>query len=184
MLKLFKILIYLILLNGVFLNFSLLAADCSINYGQDTTISADCDGFELVRNLDFDITIDSGVTLRDDTTGVVIDLAIFNMTGTLINNGSVSTIQTDAISLLGGTTNSIINNGTLAADSNTLNIDGDSNLIRFENTGTMSASTIATVNVTTELTTFINSGTISANAQTIIIDLGGTITTLNNSGTI
>ena len=40
----------------------LMAADCSINYGQDTTISADCDGFELERQLDFDITIDSGVT--------------------------------------------------------------------------------------------------------------------------
>ena len=38
--------------------------DCSINYGQDTTISADCDGFELERQLDFDITIDSGVTSK------------------------------------------------------------------------------------------------------------------------
>ena len=183
--KLSKILIYLILLKGVFLSFPLLAVDCSINYGQDTTISADCDGFELIVNQDFDITIDSGVTLSDDTDGVVIDLAIFNMTGTLINNGSVSTIQTDAITFVSGSVNSIINNGTLAADSNTLDIDGAGNLIRFENTGTMSASTIATVNVSlrSELTTFINSGTISALDQTIFLD-GGTITTLNNSGTI
>ena len=183
--KLSKILIYLILLKGVFLSFPLLAVDCSINYGQDTTISADCDGFELERQLDFDITIDSGVTLSDDIDGLVIDLAIFNMTGTLINNGSVSTIQTKAITFVGGSINSIINNGTLAADSNTLDIDGAGNLIRFENTGTMSASTIATVNVSlrSELTTFINSGTISANASTIFLD-GGTITTLNNSGTI
>ena len=122
--KLSKILIYLILLNGVFLSFPLLAVDCSINYGQDTTISADCDGFELERQLDFDITIDSGVTLSDDSNGLVIDLAIFNMTGTLINNGSVSTIQTKAITFVGGSINSIINNGTLAADSNTLDIDG------------------------------------------------------------
>ena len=66
-----------------------------------------------------------------------------------------------------------------------LDIDGAGNLIRFENTGTMSASTIATVNVSlrSELTTFINSGTISALDQTIFLD-GGTITTLNNSGTI
>ena len=185
MLKLSKILIYLILLNGVFLNFSLLAVDCSINYDQDTTISADCDGFELIVNQDFDITIDSGVTLSDDTDGVVIDLAIFNMTGTLINNGSVSTIQTDAITFVSGSVNSIINNGTLAADSNTLNIDGGGNLIRFENTGIMSASTISAVNVglRSELTTFINSGTISALGQTIFLD-SGTITTLNNSGTI
>jgi len=184
-LKLSKILIYLILLNGVFLNFSLLAVDCSINYDQDTTISADCDGFELIVNQDFDITIDSGVTLSDDTDGVVIDLAIFNMTGTLINNGSVSTIQTDAITFVSGSVNSIINNGTLAADSNTLNIDGGGNLIRFENTGIMSASTISAVNVglRSELTTFINSGTISALGQTIFLD-SGTITTLNNSGTI
>ena len=183
--KLSKILIYLILLNGVFLSFPLLAVDCSINYGQDTTTSADCDGFELERQLDFDITIDSGFTLSDDSNGLVIDLAIFNMTGTLINNGSVSTIQTKAITFVGGSINSIINNGTLAADSNTLDIDGAGNLIRFENTGTMSASTIATVNVSlrSELTTFINSGTISANASTIFLD-GGTITTLNNSGTI
>ena len=183
--KLSKILIYLILLNGVFLSFPLLAVDCSINYGQDTTISADCDGFELERQLDFDITIDSGFTLSDDSNGLVIDLAIFNMTGTLINNGSVSTIQTKAITFVGGSINSIINNGTLAADSNTLDIDGAGNLIRFENTGTMSASTIATVNVSlrSELTTFINSGTISANDSTIFLD-GGTITTLNNSGTI
>ena len=185
MLKLSKILIYLILLNGVFLSYPLLAVDCSINYGQDTTISADCDGFELERQLDFDITIDSGVTLSDDTGGLVIDLAIFNMTGTLINNGSVSTIQTKAITFLGGSINSIINNGTLAADSYTLDIDGAGNLIRFENTGTMSASTIRTVNVSliSELTTFINSGTISSNASTIFLD-GGTITTLNNSGII
>ena len=107
------------------------------------------------------------------------------MTGTLINNGSVSTIQTKAITFVGGSINSIINNGTLAADSNTLDIDGAGNLIRFENTGTMSASTIATVNVSlrSELTTFINSGTISANDSTIFLD-SGTITTLNNSGTI
>ena len=107
------------------------------------------------------------------------------MTGTLINNGSVSTIQTKAITFVGGSINSIINNGTLAADSNTLDIDGAGNLIRFENTGTMSASTIATVNVSlrSELTTFINSGTISANDSTIFLD-GGIITTLNNSGTI
>ena len=107
------------------------------------------------------------------------------MTGTLINNGSVSTIQTKAITFVGGSINSIINNGTLAADSNTLDIDGAGNLIRFENTGTMSASTIATVNVSlrSELTTFINSGTISALDQTIFLD-GGTITTLNNSGII
>ena len=185
MLKLSKILIYLILLNGVFLNFSLLAVDCSINYDQDTTISADCDGFELIVNQDFDITIDSGVTLSDDTDGVVIDLAIFNMTGTLINNGSVSTIQTDAITFVSGSVNSIINNGTLAADSNTLNIEEGGNLIRFENTGIMSASTISAVNVglRSELTTFINSGTISALGQTIFLD-SGTITTLNNSGTI
>jgi len=183
--KLSKILIYLILLKGVFLSFPLLAVDCSINYGQDTTISADCDGFELERQLDFDITIDSGVTKSDDIDGLVIDLAIFNMTGTLINNGSVSTIQTKAITFVGGSINSIINNGTLAADSNTLDIDGAGNLIRFENTGTMSASTIATVNVSlrSELTTFINSGTISANDSTIFLD-GGIITTLNNSGTI
>jgi len=182
--KLSKILIYLILLNGIFLSYPLLAVDCNIDYGQDTTISADCDGFELERQLDFDITIDSGVTLSDDIGGLVIDLAIFNMTGTLINNGSVATILTDAITFIGGTTNSIINNGTLTANSNTLNIDGGGNLMRFENTGIMSAFE-ATVNVSirSELTTFINSGTISANNQTIFLD-GGTITTLNNSGAI
>ena len=170
---------------GISFSSVLLAEDCSINYGQDTTISADCDGFELERQLDFDITIDSGITLSDDTGGLVIDLAIFNMTGTLINNGSVSTIQTKAITFVGGSINSIINNGTLAADSYTLDIDGTGNLTRFENTGTMSASTIATVNVSlrSELTTFINSGNISALDQTIFLD-GGTITTLNNSGTI
>ena len=169
---------------GISFSSVLLAADCSINYGQDTTISADCDGFELERQLDFDITIDSGVTLSDDTGGLVIDLAIFNMTGTLINNGSVSTIQTKAITFVGGSINSIINNGTLAADSNTLDIDGAGNLIRFENTGTMSASTVGTVNVAdgSELTTFINSGNISALGQTIFNV--GTITTLNNSGII
>ena len=185
--KLSKILIYLILLKGVFLSYPLLAADddCSISDDQDTTISADCDGFELIANQDFDITIDSGITLSEDSNGLVIDLAIFNMTGTLINNGSVSTIATKAITFVDGSINSIINNGTLAADSYTLDIDGAGNLIRFENTGTMSASTIATVNVSlgSELTTFINSGTISALDQTIFLD-GGTITTLNNSGII
>ena len=49
---------------GISFSSVLLAADCSINYGQDTTISADCDGFELERQLDFDITIDSGVTSK------------------------------------------------------------------------------------------------------------------------
>ena len=42
----------------------LMAADCSINYDQDTTISADCDGFTLDRNQDFDISIITGVSVE------------------------------------------------------------------------------------------------------------------------
>ena len=87
-----------------FLNNSF-AADCSISYVQDTDISADCDGFTLIADQAYDLTINSGVTLTDDLNGYPIDFAIFNMTGTLTNNGAVSTIQNEAISLISGTVN-------------------------------------------------------------------------------
>jgi len=169
-----------------FLNNSF-AADCSISYVQDTDINADCDGFSLIADQAYDLTINSGVTLTDDLNGYPIDFAIFNMTGTLTNNGAVSTIQNEAISLISGTVNSIINNGTLTADAYTLRLQGGATLTSFNNTNGMTSANGGTVSVEdSTLTTLINSGNISDATSGAINVSGATssIGTLNNSGTI
>ena len=82
----------LYLLLGISFSPVLMAADCSINYDQDTTISADCDGFSLDRNQDFDISIITGVSVRSPGGGDdnVIKL-YFDMGGVLTNNGTIET---------------------------------------------------------------------------------------------
>jgi len=151
---------------------------------QDTDISADCDGFTLIADQAYDLTINSGVTLTDDLNGYPIDFAIFNMTGTLTNNGAVSTIQNEAISLISGTVNSIINNGTLTADAYTLRLQGGATLTSFNNTNGMTSANGGTVSVEdSTLTTLINSGNISDATSGAINVSGATssIGTLNNS---
>jgi hypothetical protein len=167
-----------------FLNHSF-AADCSISYVQDTDISADCDGFTLIADQAYDLTINSGVTLADDIEGYPIDFALFNMTGTLTNNGAVSTSQTGGIGLVRGTVSSIINNGTLTADDYTLDLQAGATLTRFENTGGMTSAIGQTISVDgSTITTLINSGSITDATSNAISIISGTITTFNNSGTI
>jgi len=176
--------LFLFILTLLYFSFSF-AAECDISYVQDTDVSADCDFILLIADQPYDLTINSGVTLTDDIEGYPIDFALFNMTGTLTNNGSVSTIQTGGIGLTGGTVSSIINNGTLTANTLTLDLQGGATLTRFENTGGMTSAIGGTISVDrSTITTLINSGSITDATSGAISINSGTITTLNNSGTI
>ena len=147
--KLSKILIYLILLNGVFLNYPLLAADCSISYDQDTTISADCDGFTLDRNQDFDISIITGVSVRSPGGGdnQVIKLN-FDMGGVLTNNGTIETTYGNTaidLSYAPVTVNKIINTGNITTSYATINIGLGSTINLLSNAGTIYSSNAAAI---------------------------------------
>jgi len=206
--KLFKILIYFILLKGVFLSFPLLAADCSINYGQDTTISADCDGFTLDRNLDFDMTIITGVTVSAvlGSENNVIELN-FDVGGVLTNNGTIETTYGNRaidISYTPATVNAIINTGNITANRDTINIGPGSTLNLLSNAGTIYSSDSKSIYNQGSINSINNSGQIQSNsgaiynidtlssltntnlitASTNAIDNGGTLGTITNSGTI
>ena len=186
--KLSKILIYLILLNGLFLSYPLLAADCSISYVQDTTISADCDGFNIDRNLDFDLSIDDGVTVSlnlfgspfasDNVIGIQLDMSgVFTNDGTINANGG-----TTALYIEGATVNSIINNSIIESGRDTITIGSTINSI--ENTGDISATSSIAIKVFGSINLFTNSGTISADRYTVAILSTGTLTSLINTGRI
>ena len=206
--KLFKILIYFTLLKGVFLSFPLLAADCSINYGQDTTNSADCDGFTLDRNLDFDLTIITGVTVSAvlGSENNVIELN-FDVGGVLTNNGTIETTYGNRaidISYTPATVNAIINTGNITANRDTINIGPGSTLNLLSNAGTIYSSDSKSIYNQGSINSINNSGQIQSNsgaiynidtlssltntnlitASTNAIDNGGTLGTITNSGTI
>jgi len=206
--KLFKILIYFTLLKGVFLSFPLLAADCSINYDQDTTISADCDGFTLDRNLDFDMTIITGVTVSAvlGSENNVIELN-FDVGGVLTNNGTIETTYGDRaidISYTPATVNAIINTGNITAHRDTINIGPGSTLNLLSNAGTIYSTDSKSIYNQGSINSINNSGQIQSNsgaiynidtlssltntnlitASTNAIDNGGTLGTITNSGTI
>ena len=184
--KLYKILIYLILLNGVFLSYPLLAADCSISYDQDTTISADCDGFTLDRNQDFDISIITGVSVRSPGGGdnQVIKLH-FDMGGVLTNNGTIETTYGNTaidLSYAPVTVNKIINTGNITTSYATINIGLGSTLNLLSNAGTIYSSNAAAIYNRGSINSIYNSGQIQASYSTIIN--GGTLTSLTNTNLI
>jgi len=207
--KLYKILIYLILLNGVFLSYPLLALDdCSISDDQDTTISADCAGFTYDINQDFDISINTGVSVRSPGGGdnQVIKLHS-DMRGVLTNNGTIETTYgNNAIDLsyVPVTINKIINTGNIRANFRTIKIGVGSTLNLLSNAGTISATNLNAIYNQGSINAIYNSGQIQASQNTIYnadtlssltntnlitatfiaIDNGGTLGTITNSGTI
>ena len=165
--KLYKILIYLILLNGVFLSYPLLALDdCSISDDQDTTISADCDGFTLDRNLDFDMTIITGVTVCAvlGSENNVIELN-FDVGGVLTNNGTIETTYGNRaidISYTPATVNAIINTGNITANRDTINIGPGSTLNLLSNAGTIYSSDSKSIYNQGSINSINNSGQIQS----------------------
>ena len=63
----------------VFTSQKALAADCSVNSGSDTSISADCDGFDLNSSNSNTITIDLGVTVSDDSSVIFLKEDLFKL---------------------------------------------------------------------------------------------------------
>ncbi|MBL6729021.1 MAG: hypothetical protein ISP79_05435, partial [Methylophilaceae bacterium] len=185
-----------------------LMADCSINYDQDTTISADCDGFTLDRNQDFDISIITGVSVRSPGGGdnQVIKLH-FDMGGVLTNNGTIETTYgNNAIDLSYApvTINKIINTGNITASFRTIKIGLGSTLNLLSNAGTIYATNPNAIYNQGSINAIYNSGQIQASQNTIYnadtlssltntnlitatrmaIDNAGTLGTITNSGTI
>ena len=205
---------YKILRNALYatlgLSFSsvLLAVDCPLIYDRDTTIAADCDGFTLDRNQDFDISIITGVSVRSPGGGdnQVIKLH-FDMGGVLTNNGTIETTYgNNAIDLSYApvTVNKIINTGNITASSRTIKIGLGSTLNLLSNAGTIYATNPNAIYNQGSINAIYNSGQIQASQSTIYnadtlssltntnlitatfiaIDNGGTLGTITNSGTI
>lgn len=205
---------YKILRNALYatlgLSFSsvLMAADCSINYDQDTTISADCDGFALDRNQDFDISIITGVNITpflggsDDIIGLN-----FDMSGVLTNNGTIENTYGDGaidLSYAPVTVNTIVNTGNITARRNNINVGLGSTLNLLSNAGVIYSTnnssiynlgSINSINNSGQIQSssgaIYNSGTLSSltntnriSASVYAINNEGTLGTITNSGTI
>jgi hypothetical protein len=175
-----------------------MAADCSINYGQDTTISADCDGFNINRNLDFDLSIGDGVTVSpnlfgdpiagDDIIGIQFDMSgVFTNDGTINANGGKTALYTSSNSV---TVNSMINNGIIESGRDTIIIGVGDTINSIENTGDITATSsiidngYIAIKLFGSINLITNSGTISASRYAVGIISGGTLTSLINTGRI
>jgi len=186
----------------------LVAADCPINYDQASTISADCDGFTLDRNQDFDISIITGVNITPFLGGSdnIIGLN-FDMGGVLTNNGTIeNTYGNTAINLSYApvTVNTIVNTGNITASRNTINIGPGSTLNLLSNAGVIYSTNANSIYNQGSINSINNSGQIQSNSRAIYnadtlssltntnrisaaayaIDNEGTLGTITNSGTI
>ncbi|MFZ8943754.1 MAG: hypothetical protein ACO2YJ_03235, partial [Methylophilaceae bacterium] len=162
------------------------AADCPINYDQTTTISADCYGFTLERNLDFDITINTGVIIAPfiDGSDNIIGLN-FDMSGVLTNNGDISNYYGNTaidLSYAPVTVNTIINTGDISATRRTINLGYSSTLNLLSNAGTISSTDSNSIYNLGSINSINNSGNINSNSYTI--SNAGTLSSLTNTGRI
>ena len=76
MYKILTILFYLLL---VFASQKIFAANCTVNSAQDTTISADCEGFTLSSSNSFTVTIDLGVTVENSMSPIFLQEDLFKL---------------------------------------------------------------------------------------------------------
>ena len=182
-----------------------IGADCSINSGSDTNISADCDGFNLNSSNSNTITIDLGVTVSDDSSVIFLaeDLLKLDIKGVVqptdefayglyLNQYDKSNTVTLTTLDVSGTL------GSSGADGrggiymhNYPPRNGNTVIGTLNNTGTIIGDTAMSLNSRSIITTLNNSGLITANNGAGIVHYGnntqadnGYFGTINNSGTI
>ncbi len=161
------------------------AGSCTAVKGTTVTISATCNSTLKIKKNGSHVTINSGVTVKDD------EQAILTFTGstntTIINNGTIKATNDQYGIYNQGIITTIDNSGTITADRKTIENIAGSTITTITNSGTISATDGhgAIRNEGGTIGSIINSGTISATAPSAIRNTGGaTITLLTNSGTI
>ena len=174
---------------------------------QTTTINSDCNGFELTTTQNYDITINSGVSLIDPA--FVLEIG-WPLNATVTNNGTITALVEKAIWVNNASISEIVNSGTIDAVNGAI-FSNNSTISTLNNSGTINASSsyaiqnsasslissltnslsgrISAYNYTIEnnsstISSVVNYGQISAGAGTAIYQYGGTLTTLNNLGSI
>ena len=178
-----------------------LAADCSVNSGSDTNISADCEGFTLSSSNSFTVTIDLGVTVEDSFSTIFLQEDLFkldikgilrssdNDTALYINqydkNNTVTLTTLDISETLGGSDTyfGIYMHNVPGRTGNTV-------IGTINNSGSISAITGIYMNSRSIITTLNNTGTINSSVYGInhygstLEAYNGYLGTINNSGTI
>jgi hypothetical protein len=80
---------------------------------QTTTINSDCDGFELTTTQNYDITINSGVSLID--AAYVLEIG-WPLNATVTNNGTITALVEKVIWVNNASISEIVNSGTIDID--------------------------------------------------------------------
>ena len=189
----------------VFTSQKALAADCSVNSGSDTNISADCDGFDLDSSNSNTITIDLGVTVSDAGNVIYLkeDLFKLDIKGLVQPSNGYSTglyidqyNKNDTVTLttldISGTLGVSVNDGRRGIIMyNAPSLSGNTVIGTLNNTGTITGDTGMSLYNRSIITTLNNSGSITGAGHTGIIHFGnntqannGYFGTINNSGTI
>ena len=179
-----RIFLFLILYN-IFLNSLVYAGSCMTVRGTTETISATCDNNLLIRNNGSHVTINSGVTVKDDEQAVKTATGATNTT--IINNGTIKATDDEYGIYNQGIITTLENSGTITADRKTIENLSGSTITTIINSGTISATngSGAIRNQGGTIGSITNSGTISSTAPSAIRNTNSsTITTLTNSGTI
>lgn len=177
--------IFLVSLN-VFYSALAYAADCTTVKGTTVTVSATCNNGLTIKKNGSHVTINSGVTVKDDEQAILTTTTSTNTT--IINNGTIKATDNKYGIYNQGIITTIDNSGTITADKRTIENISGSTITTITNSGTISATSgsgaIRNEGGST-IGSIINSGTISSTAPNAIRNTGGsTITTLTNSGTI
>ena len=202
-----KSIAFLLIPASLFLSHQAFSASCSIaDYSADYTISINCDELTLTQAYSNELTIDANIS----NTGIAIDASSYALKDLSINIGAnvSNTLSAKSISYSTLVYGTIINDGTISATQQTIDLDNGASLTTLSNTanGTITStgnssavylansSTISslsnagniqgdvTLNNST-ITTFENTGTINSTGYAVY-SVSGTISTLTNTGTL
>ncbi len=179
-----RIFLFLILYN-IFFNTVVHAGSCTTVKGTTVTISATCDNGLFIRKNGSNVTINTGVTVKDGEQAVKTATGANNTI--ITNNGTIKATDDEYGIYNQGIITTIDNSGTITADRKTIENLSGSTITTIINTGTISATngSGAIRNEGGTIGSITNSGTISSTAPNAIRNTSGsTITSLTNSGTI
>lgn len=157
-------------------------------------ISADCYALTLLNNKSA-VTVQSGVTITEKSTGFFSPVEVRAVIDSFINNGTIKSalltpgaVEVSAFKVFGdGSIGTLTNNGTMtAASSGNAGLDVSGNINTLNNNGTLTATWAAyALSVSgASIHTLNNAGTITGPKESFVLNGGASIGTLNNSGTI
>jgi len=168
-----------------------IAVECAISYAADTTITSDCDGFTFEGDLNWDLTINSGININD-TSYVFDNNRGHSITGDIINNGIINASGSYLFRNNGGSFESFTNNSTIQIDGSYGLYNQNGVFNNFTNNSTITiGGSYAIYNFSSgggnsQFGTLTNSGTISVSGSYAIYnnDSSSTFGSIINSGII